>query len=266
MIADGAELSTDRTSVPLELDQIYSSLNDLNIALGPQGANKKGALNDLLKVTAENFAGQGEQLNQTIDDFGDFSATLDNNKEELFGAAADLEAFIGTLAENDQTVRRFNDSMADLSTMLEGERDELAAALRHLATAMTEVSSFVRDNRDALGRNIRGLNRVSKVLVKQRDALTEVMRVAPVALNNLGLTYNPQAGTLDTRSNMDQMGSMIGADPATFLCSIVNQGDKSGEACNVVQQAFPRAAYAGGGAHSRDQFDPTLGGLVEGAR
>lgn len=264
VLADGAELATDRTSVPLELDQIYSSLNDLNIALGPQGANKKGALNDLLQVTAENFAGEGEQLNKTIKDFGKFSATLDHNKEELFGAAADLQGFIGTLAENDKTVRRFNDSMAELSTMLEGERDELAAALRNLATAMTEVSTFVKDNKDALGRNIRGLNRVSKVLVKQRDALTEVMRVAPVALNNLGLTYNPQAGTLDTRSNLDQIGGMIGADPATFLCSVVNQGDKSGKACDLVQEAFPRAAYGStGGAHTQDQFDASLGGLVE---
>ena len=40
---------------------------------------------------------------------------------------------------------------------------------------MTEVSSFVRDNREILGKNIRGLNRVSKVLVKQRGSLDEIL-------------------------------------------------------------------------------------------
>ena len=265
-LSDGAELATDRTAEPLELDQIYASLNDLNIALGPDGANKKGALNDLLQVTAANFGGQGEKLNQTIEDFGDFSATLDNNKEELFGAAQDLEGFVSTLAENDSTVRSFNEQIARLSTMLEGERDELAAALRNLATALTEVSSFVKDNKDNLSRNIKGLNRVSKVLVKQRDALDEVLRVAPVALNNLALTYNPQAGTLDTRSNMDQSGGIIASDPALFLCSVVGQADTSGDSCDLIQQAFPRTGFREGGARSQDRFDLTLGGLTEGAR
>ena len=33
-----------------------------------------------------------------------------------------------TLADNDQTVRQFNQSLADVSTMLAGEREELVAA------------------------------------------------------------------------------------------------------------------------------------------
>lgn len=265
-LADGAELATDRTAEPLELDQIYASLDDLNVALGPKGANQDGALNDLLEVTAANLGGQGKRLNQTIEDVGALSATLDNNKEELFGAAADLEGFINTLAENDQTVRSFNEQVSRLSTMLEGERDELAAALRNLATAMGEVSTFVKDNKDILSRNIKGLNRVSKVLVKQRDALAEVLQVAPVALNNLGLTYNPQAGTLDTRANLDQLGNVIAADPALFLCSVLNQADQSGGSCDLIQQALPRAGFRAGGANSRGRFDLTLNGLTEGSR
>ena len=61
-LADGATLAAENTSVPLELDQIYSSLNDLNVALGPEGANKNGALTDLLEVTADNFGGQGRAV------------------------------------------------------------------------------------------------------------------------------------------------------------------------------------------------------------
>jgi hypothetical protein len=51
--------------------------------------------------------------NTTIKDFSKLSRTLDNNKEELFGSARKLEGFIGTLATNDKTVRRFNDSLAN---------------------------------------------------------------------------------------------------------------------------------------------------------
>ena len=79
--------------------------------------------------------------------------------------------------------------------------------------ALGEVSAFVRENREVLGRNITGLNRVSKVLVKQRGALDEILNVAPVALNNLALTYNPQAGTLDTRANQGEVGNQIARRP-----------------------------------------------------
>ena len=146
-LPDGATLATDNTSVPLELDQIYSSLNDLNVALGPNGANENGALTDLLEVTADNFSGQGEQFNETITNFSQLSQTLEDNKEELFGSAAQLEEFIFTLAQNDSTVRAFNESLSNVSTMLNGESDELAAALKNLSVALGEVTTFVQDNK-----------------------------------------------------------------------------------------------------------------------
>ncbi len=263
-LADGAELETDRTAVPLELDQVYSSLNDLNVALGPRGANRKGALSDLLAVTADNFGGQGEQFHRTIKDFGRFSGTLENNEDEIFDTATRLQSFITTLADNDRTVRRFNDSLAEVSTMLEGEREELSAALRNLARAMTHVSSFVKDNRKLLGDNIQGLKRVTGVLAKRRDAVDEILSAGPVALNNLALTYNPQAGTLDTRANMGELVNQLTSDPSTFLCGLLSPADQSGEVCDLVEEVLPRTSpLAAGGPRGRDVFDPSLGGLVE---
>jgi phospholipid/cholesterol/gamma-HCH transport system substrate-binding protein len=265
VIADGEVLDEDRTAVPLELDQIYSSLDDLTVALGPTGANRNGALSDLLESTAENFGGQGAKFHQTIEDFSRLSQTLDDNKDELFGSARELEGFIGTLADNDKTVRAFNQSLSDVSSMLSGERQELSASLRNLATALGHVSSFVKENRDSLGRNISGLNRVSKVLVKQRDALDEILDDAPLALNNLALTYNPQAGTLDTNANIGELINQIGSDPSTLLCGLVSQADDSGALCDLIQQTVPRPATLGGGKNARtsgDRYDRTLGGLV----
>jgi phospholipid/cholesterol/gamma-HCH transport system substrate-binding protein len=260
VLADGATLSVDRTAVPLELDQIYTSIDDLTVALGPTGANKEGALTDLLETTAANFGGQGAKFNTTIKNFSKLSATLDDNKDELFGSARKLQGFIGTLAANDKTVRKFNDSLSQVSTMLSGERTELSEALGNLATALGQVSSFVKENRDALGRNISGLNRVSKVLVKRRAELDQILDSAPLALNNLALTYNPEAGTLDTNANLGEVVNQVTGDPSTFLCGIVSQADTSGALCNLVKQALGRSAP--NGRTSADQFDPTFGGLL----
>ena len=251
VLADNSELDESRTAVPLELDQIYSSLDRLTVALGPDGANSDGALSDLLATTAENFGGQGEQFNQTIKDFSTLTSTLDNNKEELFGSAERLGNFIRTLADNDATVQKFNESLGSVSSMLSGERQELAASLKYLSVALGEVGTFVRDNRTVLGRSIKKINRVAKVLVKQRAALDETLKVAPLALNNLALTYNPDTGTLDTNANLGEVVNQITSDPATLLCGLVNNADPSGDVCDLIQTLpLPRTGPFGAGTGS----------------
>ncbi|MGC4110900.1 MAG: MCE family protein [Nocardioides sp.] len=272
-LADGATLDQQHTAVPLELDQIYSSLDDLTRALGPNGANSKGALTDLLDTTAANFGGQGKKFHQTIESFSKLSGTLADNKDNLFGSVRQLKGFVRTLSRNDHTVRQFNQSLASVSGVLKGERGDLAASLHDLGIALKQVSGFVRQNRAALGRNITGLDNVTQILVKQRKALAETLRVAPLALNNLALTYNPQAGTLDTRANLGELGHQITSDPSTFLCGILDQANQGGQACNVIQQLLGKnrtAALGGGGrragGYDVQRSDPTLGGLVEAGR
>ncbi len=273
VLATGATLTDQQTAVPLELDQIYSSVDDLTVALGPNGANKKGALTDLLDTTARNFGGQGAKFHRTIQSFSRLSQTLADNKDQLFGSVRELEGFVHTLARNDRTVRGFNGQLANVSHMLKGERGDLAASLHNLAIAMRQVSGFVKDNRAILGKNITGLDQVTQILVKQRAALAETLRDAPLALNNLLLTYNPQAGTLDTRANLGEVINQIQSDPTTFLCGIVDQTDQGGQACDAIKKLLG-SGRPGALTHGRrqqpqptaDQSDPTLGGLVGSSR
>ncbi len=269
VLADGAELDLAHTATPLELDQVYGSIDRLTVALGPTGANKDGALSDLLDSTARNWGGQGEAFHQTIGDLGDLTGTLDDNKDELFGTAARLESFISTLAENDSTVRDFNQSLGRVSTTLAGERQELAASLHNLGIAMDQVSGFVKENRRTLRTNISGLNRVVQILVKQREALDQILEAGPVALNNLSLTYNPQAGTLDTRANVGEVLNQVQNDPGTLLCGLVDQAGSNGRLCDVIQQALPRPGAFGGSSDlstGGQRYDATLAGLLGGAR
>jgi phospholipid/cholesterol/gamma-HCH transport system substrate-binding protein len=270
VLATGATLTEKQTAVPLELDEIYASIDNLTVALGPNGANKKGAFTDLLDTTAKNFGGQGAKFHRTILNFSHLSQTLADNKGQLFGSLRQLEGFVHTLARNDRTVRAFNGQLANVSHMLKGERGDLAASLHNLGIAMRQVSGFVKDNRAILGKNITGLDQVTKILVKQRAALTETLRDAPLALNNLLLTYNPQAGTLDTRANLGEVINQIQSDPTTFLCGIVDQTNQSGQACDAIKQILgngrPGALTHGRGQPAPDRSDPTLGGLVGSAR
>lgn len=269
VLEDGADLDVQSTADPLELDEIYQGIDDLLVALGPQGANKEGALSNLLDTTARNFAGQGEQFNRTFRNLGKLTATLDRNKDEFFGSLTEVQRFVAVLAENDATVRRFNDSLAQAADLLESERADLAAALRNLGTAMVQVRGFVKDNKAALGRNIKGLNRVTKILVKQRGALDEILAKAPLALNNLYLTYNPRSGTLDTRSNIQEGNELLFEDPAAFFCAILRNQPGGDESCNQLEDALPAPRAGAGEAKLRQSAqygDPTLAGILGGTR
>ena len=215
-LPDGAELPVARTVVPLELDDIYRSLDELNTALGPTGANADGALSDLVATARRNLEGNGQAMHDTLDGLSRALSTVADGRDDLFGTVANLQQFTSALARSDAAVREFNQQLAAVGEQLAAERDQLAAALRNLATALADITTFVRDNRAALADNVAALADITGVLVRQQRALIDVLDVAPLALSNLNLAYNPRSGTIDTRDN-----ALGPYDPASYTCSLL---------------------------------------------
>lgn len=217
-LQDGADLTLEskRTAVPVELDEIYRNIDTLNQALGPKGANKKGALSDLLHVSAQNLRGNGQALHETLTGLSRAVQTLSNSRSDLFTTIANLQAFTTTIAQNDSIVQQFDDDLAVVADQLNGERTDLATAIKTLASALGEVASFVKENASNLTANIANLKTVTQVLVKEKAALREFLDTAPTALSNLQLAYNSKSGTLDTRDNSNGAGGPVGA-----LCNLL---------------------------------------------
>ena len=265
VLADDARIELERTAVPVELDRIFGSLNDLNVALGPEGANKDGALSRLLAVGADNLDGEGENINQTVEDFSQAIAALSDGRQDMFSTIRNLQVFTTALAGSDDQVRAFNTDLASVADQLAAERDDLALALKNLAVALSEVASFVKANRAQLTTDIKGLAEITGVLAKQKDAMAEVLDAAPVALSNLVNAYNPSSGTLDTRNNEAQL-----EDPALYLCSLLTALGEPESACASINKVFkvkeilkPGEREGGSGG---SEPDLTLGGILGGSR
>jgi phospholipid/cholesterol/gamma-HCH transport system substrate-binding protein len=260
LLADGVHFGTDRTAAPIELDQIYANLDTLNQALGPKGANKNGALSDLLHVGAQNLDGNGNRLNTTLTGLSTAVKTLADNRNDLFSTIDNLQQLTTTLAQNDAVVRAFNLDLAVVADQLNGERDDLATAVKELASALGEVASFVKQNRDDLTANITDLASVTSVLVKQRRALREILDVSPTSLSNLQLAYNSKSGTLDTRDNSTSQGGPVGV-----LCNLLAIAGQSPTACNGLLGGLAPSVPSLPSAPSLTGRDLTLGGILEAA-
>jgi phospholipid/cholesterol/gamma-HCH transport system substrate-binding protein len=262
-LADGARISLRDTAVPVELDRIFGSLNDLNVALGPEGANRNGALSRLLAVGADNLDGQGGKINGTVTDLSTAISTLSAGRGDLFSTVRNLQVFTTALATSDTQVRAFNTDLASVADQLAAERGELALALKNLAVALSEVASFVKSNRADLTTDIAGLADITGILAKQKDALAEVLDAGPVALSNLQNAYNPAAGTLDTRDNAEQL-----EDPGAYLCSLLTTLGEPQRVCDQIAKVLTNKQLPEPGQLAPNGGGPdlTLGGILGGTR
>jgi phospholipid/cholesterol/gamma-HCH transport system substrate-binding protein len=215
VLQDGATLDVNRTHVPVEVDEVANSLNELSKALGPEGANADGSLSKMLEVLARNLDGNGEELRGTIEDSAEVLSTLGDNSENITASIENLEGITEALADNDATVRQFTDHLGQVSAQLNGEKEELGQVLDILGPTLQNVTRFVRDNRKSLSKNVDDLAEITAILVKQQDALEEFARAAPTAISNMTRAYDPISGTIHTRANFRQF-----QNPADWLCSL----------------------------------------------
>ncbi|MFI0405355.1 MCE family protein [Actinomadura sp. 3N508] len=221
VLADKATLTVSRTAVPVEVDEVGGSLNDLSKALGPQGANapgpngQEGSLSRLLQVGAANLNGQGDDIRQTIEDASKALSTLSTDRGDVAETIRNLRIITDAMKANDQQIKSFSGHLNGVSGQLAGEKEELSAALNTLAPTLRNVQRFVKDNRTELAANVRQLAQITGVLVKEKDALAEILTAGPLAINNLARAYDPISGTIHTRDNFRQFHNL-----ADWICSL----------------------------------------------
>lgn len=199
VLEDGAVIPESRTATPVELDELYASLNTIVTALGPDGANKDGALSELLDTGAANLEGNGKAFNESVRNFADAARTLSGSADDLFGTIDELQSFTTMLATNDKQIGDVNQQLAQVSHTLAADRDELGTALATLADALADIQAFIKDNRLAIKSNVDKLARTTQLLVDNRASLSEALDIAPLAATNVVNTYDPGSQTLQGR-------------------------------------------------------------------
>jgi phospholipid/cholesterol/gamma-HCH transport system substrate-binding protein len=212
VLEDGGDIPLGDTAVPVELDQVYGGLDSLSVALGPNGVNADGSLSELLTVTADTLDGQGGRVNAMIGDLARTVDTFNRGRGELFGTVRSLQRFTTHLAANDRQVQGFIGLLAQVSTQLAGERQEIRRALAALGTALGTVERFVRDNKGVLERDVAALADVSGIMAKHHEILATLLEKAPTGLHNLILAFDTVSGAIGSRIHVsptvDDMDAM----------------------------------------------------------
>lgn len=203
-LSSGSVIPRQRTATPVELDELYRSANRLSTALGPDGANKNGALSNLLNTGAANMRGNGQKLNDTVRQLGEAANTLQGSKGDLFSTVDNLNKFTGALAASDKQIHEFDTRFADVNGFLAADSQQMGAALKSLSGSLNEVNGFVKNNRGLLKSNVDNLAGVSKALVDQRKSVAEILDVAPLAAGNFINSYDAGSGSTSVRLDLGE--------------------------------------------------------------
>jgi virulence factor Mce-like protein len=229
VLADNTTLPLTRTVTPVEIDDISGSLNNLDKALGPNGANANGSLSRLLQVGSDTLNGQGDDIRATLGGSAKALSTLSEDRKDITSNIENLRLITQALAVNDRQVRDFNGHLSQVSTQLAGEKEELGAALRALGPTLRNLATFVKGNRSRLAANVRQLAQITSVLVKERDKLGDFLTTAPIGIGNLSHAYDPISATLNTRTDLRQFDNL-----AMWVCSLAYSLGTPPEQCEAL--------------------------------
>jgi phospholipid/cholesterol/gamma-HCH transport system substrate-binding protein len=124
-------------------------------------------------------------------------------------------------------VNQFVRQVSAASSILASERVNFRTALRSLSQAVTVVADFAVTNRAQLVKLLGGSSKLMKTILAKQDALKEILRVMPLALQNLQRTATA-SGRVPVRVDplvLDPLGgvlqSICGQLPGN-LCDILD--------------------------------------------
>jgi phospholipid/cholesterol/gamma-HCH transport system substrate-binding protein len=193
VIADGAQIPLERTVIPVSVDRIVNTLDQFAQLLGPQGANKTGALSDLLHSLALSFGGNGPELHSEVVSFSQAMSALAANPAQLTAVLNNLGNLTQAAAAHTGSYQSLAQDLASVSGSLAADSTDIASALSNLQTVFSQLASFVANNQSTIGASLTNLSTFASALAQQQQQLAHVIDVGPLALNNLSNAIDPNA-------------------------------------------------------------------------
>ncbi|WP_051342255.1 MCE family protein [Pseudonocardia spinosispora] len=213
-LAEDGVIPMERTTEPVEFDELKKQLDQVALALGPQGANKTGSLTRFLDVAAQNADGQGERFNQTITQLSHAIETISRGRGDLFSTVRNLQVFVQALNLSADQIVEFQSRLDDVSGILAENRGEFGEVLRQFDEVSAQVTDFVQENRDRIDHTTDNAGQLARTLASLRDDIALVLHVGGPAVQN---AINIMSGSTDSPT-----GALVTAQlqtPASFICN-----------------------------------------------
>jgi phospholipid/cholesterol/gamma-HCH transport system substrate-binding protein len=220
-MSDDTVIPQNRTAVPVEFDDFRKQLEKLNEALQPTHPGGVSPLGALVNTTADNLRGQGASIRDTIIKLSQAVSALGDHSDDLFSTLKNLSILVSALEGSADLLAQLNQNLARVTSLVANDPNEIANAVRDLGGLATDLSNFVKDNRESLGTTSDKLASVSTALKDSIPGIKDVLHVAPNTLQNFINIYQPAQGTLSGALSVNNF-----QNPISFLCGAVQAASR----------------------------------------
>jgi phospholipid/cholesterol/gamma-HCH transport system substrate-binding protein len=212
VMAHDAVIDVPDTFVPLELDSIYSSVDNLSKSLGPGGANAHGELSQVLHAFAQLADGNGRDLHTAIQRIAAALPALTAHPDDLKNLITGLDQLTSTLASRDETINHLYDDLTTATEQLADERATISSAISNLQQGLAQVAQFLKANQSHIGGSVRNLNTTLAAVMAEQKALIQTFDTAPLGFQNFNRAIDPNAPCLTkdgAPNNCDALWSRV---------------------------------------------------------
>lgn len=221
---DNGTIAVEKTRSPVDFDEVLGALNEFATGIGGNAKTTK-AVQRFIDAGTDALQGRGPLLNQTIHSLADGVDGVASQREDVAATLKSLDVLLTTISTNEATARSFIQQVSKASKMLADERENFRQALRSLDEAVTAVATFAVDNRQAIVDNVDGGTKLMKTVLKKQDRLAEILRVMPLALQNLRMIPGNRLPVRIDPLILDPLGGVLKqvcVGVLGGLCSVIN--------------------------------------------
>lgn len=213
---DDAVIPLERTAVPVEWDEVKEQLTRLATDLGPKSGVNGTSVSRFIDSAANAMDGNGDKLRQVITQLSGAARVLAEGSGNIVDIIKNLQTFISALKDSNQQVMLFQNRLATLTSVVDGSRSDLDAALKDLSVAVVDVQRFVAGTRNQASEQVQRLANVTRNLLDNKIEIENLLHIAPNALSNAYNIYNP-----DTGSAVGQFVLNNFSNPVEFICGAI---------------------------------------------
>ena len=217
----GAVIPQSRTAVPLEWDDLRAQLDKLAGALQPTQPGGASTLGAFINTAADNLRGQGTNIRDSIIKMSQAFSILGDHSNDIFSTIKNLSMLVSALHDSAGLLQELNGNLASVTALLVNDRDEFGQAISDVNAVVGDATSFIAENREALGTTTDKLSSTSKAVVDSLDDIKQALHVTPNAFQNFVNIYQPAQAALSGEMAINNF-----ANPITFLCGAIQAASR----------------------------------------
>lgn len=201
-LTDGAVIGNERTTQPAEIDEVLASFERFLESLDRE------ALADLFDSLAGTLAGQGEGLNELVDEATETTRVLADSSGDLNAVVAEFGDLNATLATRDERIGSTLDELSTTLSILVEERDEIIGTVAELHRLTAELRPLLDEHGDELVTDLEQLTTTLSTVERNLERLGDATDGARQLFTGMGEAINFETAQLDLHNETDDVGAL----------------------------------------------------------